>query len=120
MVGDAAGRCQAWQKLPCHIRVPGVNAAPPLLRARSRLQVPGTADTALPHLRSRLACSGSVARQAAVTQALDALAILVGHLEAWGVPSSQVSLELLPCSIYEVLAMRRHVSAKLEAGRLAA
>ena len=52
--------------------------------------MPGTADTSLPRLRSRLAGAGSAARQAAVGTALDAVGTLVGHLEAWGVPSSQV------------------------------
>ena len=54
-------------------------------------QIPGPADTALPLLRARLApSSGSAARQAPTQQALDATTILAGHLEAWGLRSSQV------------------------------
>ena len=55
------------------------------------LQIPGPADTALPLLRARLApSSGSAARQAPTQQALDATTILAGHLEAWGLRSTQV------------------------------
>ena len=66
------------------------------------VQIPGPADAALPLLRVRLApSSGSAARQAPVHQALDAVTILAGHLEAWGMRSAQAraaqSLAVLVC-----------------------
>lgn len=60
------------------------------------MQVPGEAEAALHRLRAKLATDRTpLPRQGALNAALEATALLMGHLGAWGVPSSRVMLEPL-------------------------
>lgn len=60
------------------------------------MQVPGEAEAALHRLQAKLATTRTpLPRQAALAAAMEAMALLLQHLGAWGVPASRVMLEPL-------------------------
>ena len=76
-------------------------------------QVPGEAEAALHRLQAKLATArGPLPRQAALTAAIEGIALLMGHLGAWGVPSARVMLEPMmrpPAEFYSGVLCEVHL-----------